>query len=367
MATAVGTGLDNLGSLCSQTGLDRWELLGIAVLSAITVYRKELSSNSVYHGGKKNSSGRRAVAGTGQADRGAGTPVFQHSEGCLATGADGGGGHVPRSGGSSCACMQGAQKRAAAAAAAGTSDGGARASKVDRRRLRRLVEGRVRSLNLPVNHLQQLRASVDASWSSFATAWETKCARGVVSGVRRKSGEGPAPSPGIAAQGSNSAGVVEFVMPPCSHASHRASSQGCNRRGWTSGQAFRGGRAHAACVECAALAAVHASSARIVGNGDGKVGRVDSSDVWASSALGALPEDAVQNTLGFLHPQDLLALAQVSMGAQKAAEDDLVWREAWLARFGALWESGICKGAAERWHLHGWNPRHSSVPQVRLG
>ncbi|CAM9925833.1 unnamed protein product, partial [Sphacelaria rigidula] len=57
VATAVGTGLDNLGSLCSQTGLDRWELLGLAVLSAITVYRKELSSNSPYGGGGGGSGG----------------------------------------------------------------------------------------------------------------------------------------------------------------------------------------------------------------------------------------------------------------------------------------------------------------------
>ncbi|CAN0496221.1 unnamed protein product, partial [Ectocarpus sp. 12 AP-2014] len=78
VATAVGVGLDNLGSLCSQAGLDRWELLGLAVLSAITVYRKELSSNSVYGEGGAGAGGRRYHRTGGDG----GSAVVVHVDGC---------------------------------------------------------------------------------------------------------------------------------------------------------------------------------------------------------------------------------------------------------------------------------------------
>ncbi|CAN0135409.1 unnamed protein product, partial [Ectocarpus sp. 6 AP-2014] len=80
VATAVAVGLDNLGSLCSQAGLDRWELLGLAVLSAITVYRKELSSNSVYgKGGGGGGGGGRRYHRTGGDG---GSAVVVHVDGC---------------------------------------------------------------------------------------------------------------------------------------------------------------------------------------------------------------------------------------------------------------------------------------------
>ncbi|CAN0114390.1 unnamed protein product, partial [Ectocarpus fasciculatus] len=81
VATAVGVGLDNLGSLCSQAGLDRWELLGLAVLSAITVYRKELSSNSVY--GKGGAGGAGGPGGRRYHHTGdGGSAVVVHVDGC---------------------------------------------------------------------------------------------------------------------------------------------------------------------------------------------------------------------------------------------------------------------------------------------
>ena len=350
MATAFGTGLDNLGSLCSQAGLDRWELLGLAVLSAITVYRKELSSNSVYNGKRVGKGGK----GQDQSQEAAG---IEHVEGCPAAvveataeataGADDGNGVPERAGTkpSKCKCeCDAAQKRR-------------RRASLDERKLRRLVEGRIRSLDLPVHHLQQLRASVDASWSSFAAAWEARRARTCGAGGARE---------GSGADGeAGRAGIGDFVLPPCSHASsHR------KRSGWSAmlgnrGKALEGADGdQAECVECAALAAARRAAEVLLRNEDGTVGLLDADDVFASSQLGALPVDALNKSMAFLSPRDLLTLAQVSAGAREVADSNVVWRGAWLARFGFLWGSGICQDAAKRWHLHGWNPHSSSVPQV---
>lgn len=335
MATAVGTGLDNLGSLCSQAGLDRWELLGLAVLSALTVYRKELSSNSVYHG-------RRGRHRRGDAK--SSSPAFQHAEGCPGAEVDGGSG-----GGRPCACVEGAQ-RAAAAAVAAAAAASVPASAVDQHRLRRLVEGRMRSLNLPVKHLKQLRASVDASWASFAAAWEA--GRGAKGGNGGKSRAGE--------KAASVAASVDFVMPPCSH-SPRAPSAWVRlgrRKGASGDRALE-------CMECAALKAAHAAAASILRKGDTSImTRSDPIDAWASTMLGALPAVSLQKTLGFLQPKDLLVVAQVSKHAREAADEDWVWREAWISRFGELWKSDKCQHAASRWHLHDWDPRNASVKQV---
>lgn len=334
MATAFGTGLDNLGSLCSQAGLDRWELLGLAVLSAITVYRKELSSNSVYNG-KRVSRGRTGLGQNGKL-------AVEHDEGCPVAAAatatvDQVNGRKPLK----CDCVN-VQRR--------------RRPNLDERKLRRLIERRIRSLDLPVHHLQQLRASVDASWSSFAAAWEARRARGGGSGTARD-------SPGSSGEAGRAG--VEFALPPCSHASSHRKCMGRSVDEDGKGKARRDAEEReAGCVECAALAAARRTAEDLLRNRDGTLGLLDIDDAFALSKLGALPPDALNGTLGFLSPQDLVTFAQVSGGAREAADSDVVWRDAWLARFGSLWESGVCREAAKRWHLHGWNPFTSSVSQV---
>lgn len=212
----------------------------------------------------------------------------------------------------------------------------------------------MRSLNLPVNHLQQLRASVDASWSSLSTAWEARRARG--SGARNKREES---AEGVDDERRVSSASDGFVMPHCSHAHPPMETLQASKGGDREQVTKKEG-----CVECAALAAARAVAASILGNDDGTVGLLPVDDTWASSSLGALPVDTLNKSLGYLAPQDLLALAKVSTGAREVADSDMVWRETWQARFGGIWESGICRDAAKRWHLHGWCPESSDVPQV---
>lgn len=301
------------------------------------MYRKELSSNSVYNGKK---GGNNHGKGRHQS-----VSVVTHAAGCPAASAvSEGGTNKP----CMCATRIGAQQRRLASAASRLR------TSVDERKLRRLIEGRMRSLDLSGNHLQQLRASVDASWSSFSTAWETRRARGSgATSVRECSGE---------AEQARRPTADDFVMPSCSH--HASSHGNKHISAADTGLAVEQREASPRCVECAALAAAHAAAASILRNDDGTLGLLEADDVWASSSLGALPVDTLNKALGFLAPQDLLSLAQVSMGAREAADGDFVWREAWSARFGAIWESGMCRGAAKRWHLHGWDPKSSSVPQV---
>lgn len=346
----MGIGIDNLGSVCSQAGLDRWELLGLAVLSAITVYRKELSSNSVY-------SSNKGVGGGGGGGGGGHKSVHvvtQHADGCQST--EGGDDDDDRQG-KPCLCGRiGTREQRALAARR------MRAS-IDERKLRRLVEGRMRSLDLPVHHLQQLRASVDASWSSFSTAWEARRARG--SGVSTVGDLSAANGDVGAERATVYAG--DFAMPRCSHASSHATPTPSSHPGDETTAVTRGNSAGdegKGCVECAALAAARAAAANILRNVDGTVGLLELDDVWAASDLGALPAVTLQKSLSFLAPQDLLALAQVSTGGREAADADLVWREAWTARFGVMWESDMCRKASTRWHMHGWDPRSSVVPQV---
>lgn len=320
----------------------------MAVLSAITVYRKELSSNSVYNGkegGGNRGRGHRHLA-----------PVVSHLEGCKAeTGSADDGVESPDHAGGSirkpcvCAWIRTQQQQRALAARR------ARAN-VDQRKLRRLVEGRMRSLDLPVNQLQHLRASVDASWSSFSTAWEARRARGSGAGdvARDENGEAQRPN------------LNGFVMPPCSHASLHSKILGNSGRRLKaeSRQRQQNKENEKECFECAALAAAHAAAAAILRNDDGTTGLLDTDDVWFSSHLGALPVDALHKVLSFVPPQDLLTVAQVSAGSRETADSDLVWRQAWAARFGPVWDSDICREAARRWHLHGWDPKLSSVRQV---
>ncbi|CAN0461424.1 unnamed protein product, partial [Laminaria digitata] len=238
----------------------------------------------------------------------------------------------------------------------------ARASE-EERKLKRLVEGRIRSLDLSVNHLQQLRASVDASWSSFSTAWEARRSRVGGSGIGGVGGGG-----GFCGQRETRRATGDgYVRPPCSH--------GCSgRRGGGRGGAPQAPpspaprsprRECAECAECAAHTAAHLAATAILRNEDGTVGLKEEDDVWVSSPLGALPTDALNKALSFLPPPSLLAVAQASSGAREAADGDRVWREAWAVRFGGVWESDMCRRAAIRWHLHGWDPRTSGVPQVR--
>eukprot|EP00903_Cladosiphon_okamuranus_P015081 g13950.t1 len=411
VATAFGAGLDNLGTLCSQVGLDRWELLGLAVLSAITVYRKELSSNSVYNG--KGAGGDSDGCGGRRHHRtdGGGHAVVLHVDGCHVAvaaaaaaasageaeqGSDGYGpiaaaAAAAAAAGKPCMCARIAalqRQRAAAARRLRATE--------DERRLQRFVSGRIQSMNLPVNHLQQLRASMDASWSSFSTAWEARRTRGSGSGISddeaRESGR---------EQRAKTVSLPVFKMPPCSH--HPSAEPpppsddgGVQRR--QRGERGRVGGGHKEegappvggavaggaeeCVECAAIAAAHLAAASLLrgsigggADGDGALGdgrdglllpkgeEAVCDDLWAGSSLGVLPADALHRAVTFLTPQDLLELAKVSNGAREAADSQLVWREVWWARFGAVWESDICRKAARRWHLHDWNPKSSAVTQ----
>eukprot|EP00752_Nemacystus_decipiens_P012406 g10993.t1 len=399
VATAVGAGLDNLGYLCSQAGLDRWELLGLAVLSAITVYRKELSSNSVYNGKGAGDGGRRGGRRYHRTD-GGGDAVVVHVDGChvavaaaaasAVVGAteEGSGGHAAAAAaaaaGKPCMCARIAalqRQRASAARRLRATE--------DERRLQRLVSGRIHSMNLPVNHLQQLRASMDASWSSFSTAWEARRARGSASGSAAAI-EDDAVEPGR--EGAKAAPLPVFKMPPCSHhpsAGPPPSEDGGVQRQRREREHGGGSEkqesappgvdgANEECVECAAIAAAHLAAASLLrgsiedgtdgvlgGGGDGLLlaGSGESDDLWAGSSLGVLPADALHRAVTFLAPQDLLALAQASHGAREAADSQLVWREVWWARFGVVWESEICRKAARRWHLHDWNPKSSAVTQ----
>ncbi|CAN0527542.1 unnamed protein product, partial [Ectocarpus sp. 8 AP-2014] len=210
----------------------------------------------------------------------------------------------------------------------------------DERRLESLVAGRtammIRPLDLSVNnHLQQLRASVDASWSSFSTAWDARRARG--------SGSGSTEGGGLLSDAKATAApplppAAGFVMPPCTH---RGAPPAGNRRGRGHTAVEEGERtaaAEAECPECAAIAAAHvlagAGAATTGGRLQQQQGRgADVVDVWAGSSLGVLNADALHRSLTFLQPRDLLELAQASRGAREAADSQLVWREVWWARF----------------------------------
>lgn len=311
-----------------------------------------------------------------------------HLEGCQAaasaknTQAGGSAGSACSAGGKPCKCARIAarqQQRAAALRRARVNE--------DERKLKRLVEGRIRSLDLSVNHLEQLRASVDASWSSFSTAWEARRSRGSGASIASDSAVGA----GFFAGGSGGSAPTEqeearratgdgFVRPPCSHGCLRdgtpsavaaavVSEGGTARterrwRGWVR-EAPPPPSPRSECSECAAHSAAHLAATAILRNEDGTVGLKEEDDVWVSSPLGALPMDALNKVLSFLPPPGLLAVAQASSGAREAADGDRVWREAWAIRFGEVWESDMCRRAAIRWHLHGWDPRTSAVPQVR--
>lgn len=380
-----------MGYLCSQAGLDRWELLGLAVLSAITVYRKELSSNSVYNGKGAAAGGRRYH----QTD-GGGNAVVLHVDGCLAAaaGAEGGsGGRGAVGAGKPCMCARIAalqRQRASAARRLRATE--------DERKLQRFVSGRIQSMNLPVNHLQQLRASVDASWTSFSTAWEARRARGSGSGSGSSAIDDEAAESGREER-AKTVPLPVFKMPTCSHhpsPSHAAAPpsddggvqrQQRGERGQSAASETKKGPRPEECVECAAIAAAHLAAASLLrggssvggddaGAGAGAdaalggngllLGEEEPDDLWAGSSLGVLPADALHRAVTFLPPQDLLELAQVSNGAREAADSQLVWREVWWERFGTIWESEICRKAAWRWHLHKWNPKSSAVTQVSL-
>ncbi|CAM9765161.1 unnamed protein product, partial [Ectocarpus sp. 13 AM-2016] len=253
----------------------------------------------------------------------------------------------------------------------------------DERRLESLVAGRtammIRPLDLSVNnHLQQLRASVDASWSSFSTAWDARRARGSGSGSIEGGGllsdakatSAPPPLPPAAG----------FVMPPCTHRGAPPAGSGRGRGHTAVEEGERTAAAEAGCPECAAIAAAHVLAGAGAATTGGRLLRqqqqqqqqqkqqqqgrgTDVVDVWAGSSLGVLNADALHRALTFLQPRDLLELAQASRGAREAADSQLVWREVWWARFGAIWESEICKKAARRWHLYDWNPKSSAVTQ----
>lgn len=390
------------------------------MLSAITVYRKELSSNSVYNGKGTGSGGGSGGRRYHQTD-GGGDAVVVHVDGChaavaAAAAAAAAGGAEQGDGGHGAAAAGAAS--AAAAAAAGKPCMCARIAALqrqrasaarrlrateDERKLQRFVSGRIQSMNLPVNHLQQLRASMDASWSSFSTAWEARRARGSGSGSAAAIDDDAA---GSGRERAKTVPLPAFKMPPCSHhpsagtppsadsggvvrqqqqqrtRGERGHSAGSEREGGPQpeGGGGGGGGGPEECVECAAIAVAHVAAASLlrgsIGDGstaaaleDGGNGRLlpgdgQSDDLWAGSTLGVLPADALHRAVTFLAPQDLLELAQVSNGAREAADSQLVWREVWWARFGVVWESEICRKAARRWHLHGWNPKSSAVTQV---
>ncbi|CAN0114325.1 unnamed protein product [Ectocarpus fasciculatus] len=256
----------------------------------------------------------------------------------------------------------------------------------DERRLESLVAGggRMMMIRGPLdhlsvnNHLQQLRASVDASWSSFSTAWEARRARGSGSGSTEGGGPSEAKKPTAASPPLPPPAAAGFVMPPCTHRAAGPPPGSGRGRGHT---ASEGGRTaeeeEEECPECAVIAAAHA----LAGAATTTCGRLVRQqqqqqqqgrgtevivDVWAGSSLGVLNADALHRALTFLQPRDLLELAQASRGSREAADSQLVWREVWWARFGAIWESEICKKAARRWHLHDWNPKSSAVTQVRV-
>ncbi|CAM9474225.1 unnamed protein product, partial [Hapterophycus canaliculatus] len=245
----------------------------------------------------------------------------------------------------------------------------------DERKIKAFVAGRIRSLDLPVNHLQQLRASMDASWSSISTAWEARRTKsnGGVNGAGAGVGGKHGASDLSVRQRATTEPLPGCSPPPrCSrHASSSSESGGeLGRPRQTTSRRHEkgpiGGVAmEAECTECAAIAA----AAFLGGAGDASdmqvlQGRYAAEDRWAGSPLGILPTDVLHRAATFLSPQDLLALAQVSKGGQEAADSQLVWREVWWARFGAVWESEICMKAARRWHLHGWDPKSSAVTQV---
>lgn len=376
------------------------------MLSAITVYRKELSSNSVYNGkGVGDGGGRNGGGGSGggghyhRTDCGDSAAVV-HVDGChiavaAAAAAAAAGAEAPADdkagtgAGKPCMCARIAalqRQRASIARRLRATE--------DERKLKRLVAGRIRSMNLSVNHLQQLRASVDASWSSLATAWDARRVRGNSSSSRSSRSQEAAGGERERAK-TVPLPLSRFEMPPCPHHSHTSSrphslgggvQQQQERRG-PSAASYSVGKekntlpkAEAGCAECSAIAAAHLTAASLLhgsiqdgnvatdgGGGTGGFllsGEDEVYDLWAGSSLGVLPEDALHRVVAFLPPQDLLELAQVSNGAREAADSQLVWREVWWARFGVVWESEVCKKAARRWHLHNWDPKSSAVTQV---
>ncbi|CAM9823607.1 unnamed protein product, partial [Discosporangium mesarthrocarpum] len=76
-----------------------------------------------------------------------------------------------------------------------------------------------------------------------------------------------------------------------------------------------------------------------------------------------LPSDALQKVLEFLAAPDILSFGGAASFSYQAADEEPVWRSAWVQRFGQMWETDLCREAAARWHLHGWDPRSSGVEQ----
>lgn len=415
VATVVGAGLDNLGSLCSQAGLDRWELLGLAVLSAITVYRKELSSNSVYNGKRGRNGGGGSCGGGGRYHQtgNSGGATVVHVDGCHVAAAAAAAAASTSSETTvaaaevsedqavkdapaatpateackpcTCARISALQRQRASAARRLRAD-------EDERKIKAFVAGRIRSLDLPVNHLQQLRASMDASWSSISTAWESRRTKsnvggnggsggrdsGVSESTRQRATTAPLPgcSPPRCSRHASSPRPLAAATPissPEGGGEQRRPRQAAERphEGDASGGVVTKDKEE--CTDCAAIAATHAAAAAFLGSSGtgGESGMLllhgqyaTAEDLWAGAPLGVLPTDVLHRAATFLPPQDLLSLAQVSKGGREAADSQLVWREVWWARFGAVWESEICRKAAQRWHLHGWDPKSSAVTQV---
>ncbi|CAM9945265.1 unnamed protein product [Choristocarpus tenellus] len=301
VASVVGSGLDNLHSLGNQVGLGTWELLGIAVLSAITVYRKELSSNHIYTGTSKvNGIDRRRSL----------SEVQTHADDCPMHGGDIG--HR-----CACAAVQEAAALAGAAEVAGVEDG------EDKKSLRELIEQHMQSLNLPTSHLQQLHARLDSTWSAFSAV-----SRGGERAERSGRSHSAAATLGSAHWGmatEQHQGDELGKLPQDSDMATHATSP---------------------------FEAIN--SLLLIPQHSGAV----------LSGLGRLPSDALEKVLSFLSAQELLAFAQVSKFGQVAADSDPLWRSVWLGRFEALWKSELCLEAAARWHLHGWDPRTAKISQV---
>ncbi|CAM9220374.1 unnamed protein product [Scytosiphon promiscuus] len=248
---------------------------------------------------------------------------------------------------------------------------------------------------------------MDASWASISTAWEarrTKSNAGVIGNGGGGGGEGkngrqrattaaplPGSSPPLCSRHASSSPRLRLAAAAAAASAAvtpAAPSEGGGEQGrirQTAGRQSEEGAALSAaaggekgeeegceeCEECAAIAAAHAAAAAFLGDGvGGESGRLlllqgqyAAEDLWAGSPLGVLPTDVLHRAATFLPPQDLLELAQVSKGGREAADSQLVWREVWWARFGAVWESEMCRNAARRWHLHDWDPKSSAVTQ----
>ncbi|CAM9823538.1 unnamed protein product, partial [Discosporangium mesarthrocarpum] len=176
VSNVVESGLDNLRSLGDSMGLDKWELLALVVLSAITVYRKELSSNRVYQG----SDGKKERGFSGAVD----LKDVPHTEDCQRRGEDGD---------RRCACAAVAEAAALAAEAEAAGLGVGEGGEDRKTGLRELVHQKLQSLNLPTNHLQQLHARLDSTWAYFSSSSATPATSSSPSASATASGSGLPP------------------------------------------------------------------------------------------------------------------------------------------------------------------------------